>query len=114
MVSSSKHRESRDEKQAPDVDQPVAEVARRDCILRSELPTLHDTRHLRNCLMLRRLPSGMTFLALLLAVSYASAKDNPSETVTMIFVGDIMAAYDEEPGKLIERGIDPFEPCADL
>ena len=32
----------------------------------------------------------------------------------MIFVGDIMVAHDEEPGKLIERGIDPFEPCAGL
>lgn len=32
----------------------------------------------------------------------------------MIFVGDILVAHDEEPGKLIERGIDPFEPCAGL
>ena len=32
----------------------------------------------------------------------------------MIFVGDIMVAHDEETGKLIERGVDPFEPCADL
>ena len=35
-------------------------------------------------------------------------------TVTMIFVGDIMVAHDEETGKLIEHGVDPFEPCASL
>ena len=42
------------------------------------------------------------------------AKDNTTDKVTMIFVGDIMVAHDEETGKLIERGVDPFEPCADL
>jgi poly-gamma-glutamate capsule biosynthesis protein CapA/YwtB (metallophosphatase superfamily) len=32
----------------------------------------------------------------------------------MIFVGDIMVAHDEEPGKLIARGVNPFAPCASL
>ncbi|MFN4804650.1 MAG: CapA family protein [Akkermansiaceae bacterium] len=31
-------------------------------------------------------------------------------SVKVILVGDIMIAHDEETGKLIERGIDPFEP----
>ncbi len=35
-------------------------------------------------------------------------------TVSLIMVGDIMVAQDEETGKVIERGIDPFEPFAKL
>jgi poly-gamma-glutamate synthesis protein (capsule biosynthesis protein) len=42
------------------------------------------------------------------------AKDKSTGKVSMIFVGDIMVAHDEETGKLIERGIDPFEPCAKM
>jgi len=42
------------------------------------------------------------------------AKDNSTGKVSMIFVGDIMVAHDEETGKLIEHGVDPFEPCAKL
>jgi poly-gamma-glutamate synthesis protein (capsule biosynthesis protein) len=64
--------------------------------------------------MLRRFLSGLTILECLLAISPAVAKDNAHNSVTMIFVGDIMVAHDEETGKLIERGIDPFAPCADL
>jgi len=33
-------------------------------------------------------------------------------TVRLIFVGDIMLAHDEETGRWIERGKDPFEPFA--
>jgi hypothetical protein len=64
--------------------------------------------------MLRRLLLGLIILACSLAVSPAMAKDNALNTVTFIFVGDIMVAHDEETGKLIERGLDPFEPCAAL
>jgi poly-gamma-glutamate synthesis protein (capsule biosynthesis protein) len=41
------------------------------------------------------------------------AADAPA-TVKLVFVGDIMVARDEETGKLIERGIDPFEPFASV
>jgi poly-gamma-glutamate synthesis protein (capsule biosynthesis protein) len=56
---------------------------------------------------------------LLVAVSLWSsvsvvANDNGSDTVKLIFVGDIMIAEDEETGKLIEQGVDPFEPFASL
>jgi Bacterial capsule synthesis protein PGA_cap len=64
--------------------------------------------------MLRRLVTRLPILACILTFSPAAAKDNTTDKVTMIFVGDIMVAYDEETGKLIERGVDPFEPCADL
>jgi poly-gamma-glutamate capsule biosynthesis protein CapA/YwtB (metallophosphatase superfamily) len=50
----------------------------------------------------------------LVATSAAAEKDGVPSTVSMIFVGDIMIAHDEETGKLIERGIDPFETCAQL
>jgi poly-gamma-glutamate synthesis protein (capsule biosynthesis protein) len=39
---------------------------------------------------------------------------NPPATVKLVFVGDIMMARDEETGKLIERGLDPFKPFAGL
>jgi poly-gamma-glutamate synthesis protein (capsule biosynthesis protein) len=50
---------------------------------------------------------------LLLAPLFARAADTPA-TVKLIFVGDIMLARDEETGRLIERGKDPFEPFAGL
>jgi poly-gamma-glutamate capsule biosynthesis protein CapA/YwtB (metallophosphatase superfamily) len=50
----------------------------------------------------------------LLAISPAVAKDYAYNTVSLILVGDIMIAHDEDTGKLIERGVDPFEPCASL
>jgi poly-gamma-glutamate capsule biosynthesis protein CapA/YwtB (metallophosphatase superfamily) len=50
----------------------------------------------------------------LLALSPALAKEGGYEAVSLIFVGDIMIAHDQETGKLIERGIDPFQPCANL
>lgn len=40
--------------------------------------------------------------------------DESRGQVQLIFVGDIMLAHDEETGKLIERGEDPFEPFAAL
>lgn len=42
------------------------------------------------------------------------AKKAPRGTITLIFVGDIMIANDQETGKLIEQGVDPFEPFAGL
>jgi hypothetical protein len=56
----------------------------------------------------------LALLFALLAYQPSAAKVQPRDTVTIIFVGDIMVAHDEEPGKLIARGIDPFEPCAGL
>jgi poly-gamma-glutamate capsule biosynthesis protein CapA/YwtB (metallophosphatase superfamily) len=64
--------------------------------------------------MLRRLLIRLPTLACLLAFSPAVAKDSTTGKVSMVFVGDIMIAHDEETGKLIERGVDPFEPCANL
>ena len=64
--------------------------------------------------MLRRIVTRLTLLACSLAISPAMAKDNSTGKVSMIFVDDIMVAHDEEPGKLIERGVDPFTPCASL
>ena len=78
------------------------------------MPTLNTTLHNPSFLMLRRLLTGLPLLACLLAISPATAKDNTTDKVSMIFVGDIMVAHDEETGKLIERGVDPFEPCANL
>jgi poly-gamma-glutamate synthesis protein (capsule biosynthesis protein) len=49
----------------------------------------------------------------LFAPLVARAADAPA-TVKLIFVGDIMVAHDEETGRLIERGEDPFEPFAGL
>ena len=43
----------------------------------------------------------------------AQAADDPA-TVKLIFAGDVMVAHDEETGRLIERGEDPFEPFAGL
>src|SRR5437763_814983 len=38
------------------------------------------------------------------------AAEKQPATVSLIMVGDIMVAQDEETGKVIERGGDPFEP----
>jgi hypothetical protein len=64
--------------------------------------------------MLCRLRTGLIIHACLLAISPAVAKDIVTDTISIIFVGDIMVAHDQETGKLIERGMDPFEPCASL
>lgn len=63
---------------------------------------------------LRRLLICLVLPCPLLANLPASAKEKQSDTVTMVFVGDIMVAHDEETGKLIARGVDPFERCACL
>ncbi len=60
-------------------------------------------------------------LALLLA-GFARAEESfvnlPAEAsakpLKLIFVGDIMVAQDEETGKIIQHGKDPFEPMAKL
>jgi poly-gamma-glutamate synthesis protein (capsule biosynthesis protein) len=64
--------------------------------------------------MINILKSVLPILVCLLAISPALAKKGANDTISLIFVGDIMIAHDEETGKLIERGVDPFEPCADL
>lgn len=51
---------------------------------------------------------------LLVPASSAGAKQRPCVTIKLTFVGDIMLAQNEETGKLVERGIDPFEPCSRL
>ena len=64
----------------------------------------------------RRFPFGSPIAGvclLLFAPWLAQAADAPA-TVKLIFVGDIMVAHDEETGRLIERGEDPFEPFAGL
>ncbi len=54
--------------------------------------------------------------SLLAAPTWLSAADkppaDPPPTVKLIFVGDIMVAHDEETGRVIERGEDPFKPFA--
>ena len=42
------------------------------------------------------------------------AANAPPATVKLIMMGDIMIAQDEETGKLIKRGQDPFKPFAKL
>ncbi len=78
------------------------------------MPTLDGTPHLLSRLMSCRLLAALSILACLPALSPVAAKENAIGTVKMVFVGDIMIAHDEETGKLIERGIDPFQPCAEL
>jgi poly-gamma-glutamate synthesis protein (capsule biosynthesis protein) len=63
---------------------------------------------------LRRSRTSITLFFLLIAASSASAKERPCSAVRLTFVGDIMLAQDEETGKLVERGVDPFEPCSRL
>jgi hypothetical protein len=64
--------------------------------------------------MLRECFTILTVFPCLLVISPAAAKDYAADTVSMVFGGDIMISHGEENGKLIERGIDPFEPCANL
>lgn len=47
-------------------------------------------------------------------IAPTSAKPVACDRVSMVFVGDIMIAHDEETGKIIERGVDPFAPTACL
>lgn len=42
----------------------------------------------------------------------ARGGEHDSGTVKMIFVGDLMLAHDEETGKLVAQGVDPFQPFA--
>ncbi len=42
----------------------------------------------------------------------AIAEEPRPTSVKLILVGDIMVAHDDEIGKIIERGVDPFEPFA--
>ena len=59
-------------------------------------------------------------LALFLSGGFSAAfaadakPDKASGVVSIILVGDIMVGKEEETGKLIERGKDPFEPFAKL
>lgn len=66
--------------------------------------------------MLNNLSTRLLLLALwvvsLLSASRAFADKPGVKPVKLILVGDIMIAHDEEPGKIIERGVDPFEPFA--
>jgi poly-gamma-glutamate capsule biosynthesis protein CapA/YwtB (metallophosphatase superfamily) len=59
------------------------------------------------------LASFLAATCLWTTTSQSRAADAPT-TVSLIFVGDIMVAHDEETGRLIERGEDPFEPFAGL
>ena len=52
--------------------------------------------------MLRHILTQLTLLACSLAISPAMAKNNSAGKASMVFVGDIMVAHDEETGKLIE------------
>ncbi len=64
-------------------------------------------------MLLRRLLTCLLPFGFLLANSAAVAQ-KAAGTISVIFVGDIMVAHDEETGKLIEQGIDPFKPFAGL
>jgi poly-gamma-glutamate capsule biosynthesis protein CapA/YwtB (metallophosphatase superfamily) len=57
---------------------------------------------------------SLTFSCFFGAASAALGGDSDSGTVKLIFVGDIMVAHDEETGKLITQGVDPFQPFAAL
>ena len=62
---------------------------------------------------IQRFSTGLLLYGCLLANSPAAAVHS-SDAVSLIFVGDVMVAHDEETGKLIEQGSDPFQPCASL
>jgi poly-gamma-glutamate capsule biosynthesis protein CapA/YwtB (metallophosphatase superfamily) len=83
-------------------------------LTRREAYTRWHTFHPISCLMSRGITKTLIILPCLLAISPAVAKEGTADTVSLIFVGDIMIAHDQETGKLIERGVDPFEPCANL
>ena len=62
---------------------------------------------------------GLVLLAITADPSRIARAESPATPkgptqVKLILVGDIMVAHDEETGKLIERGKDPFEPFAKL
>jgi poly-gamma-glutamate capsule biosynthesis protein CapA/YwtB (metallophosphatase superfamily) len=61
----------------------------------------------------RRLFVTLAMIGSLLASS-ALAADNSSSTVKLIMVGDIMFANDEETGKIVARGENPFQPFAEV
>lgn len=61
-----------------------------------------------------RQPVIASLLACLAASLPAAAKEQTRNTVSMIFVGDIMLADDQETGELVNKGVDPFKPCAQL
>jgi poly-gamma-glutamate capsule biosynthesis protein CapA/YwtB (metallophosphatase superfamily) len=63
-------------------------------------------------MLLRRLLTCLLPLGCLWANAPALGKENVTGAITLIFVGDIMVAHDEETGKLVEQGVDPFEPFA--
>jgi poly-gamma-glutamate capsule biosynthesis protein CapA/YwtB (metallophosphatase superfamily) len=65
-------------------------------------------------MLLRGILTCLLPLGCLWANARALANENATGTVKLIFVGDIMVAHDEETGKLIEQGVDPFEPFASL
>ncbi len=65
-------------------------------------------------MLLRRLLTYLLPLGCLWANAPGLAQENVTGTIRLIFVGDIMVAHDEETGKLIEQGVDPFEPFASL
>jgi hypothetical protein len=67
-------------------------------------------------MLLRGHRACLVAVACLLANSHASYATNatPRDTVTLIFVGDIMIADDQETGLLVAQGVDPFEPFAKL
>ena len=55
---------------------------------------------------------SLAFAWLFAAAAAALGGDRDSDAVKLIFVGDIMVAHDEETGKLIAQGINPFLPFA--
>ena len=65
-------------------------------------------------MVLRRLLTFLLPFGCMLACAPGLAQATTSGIATLIFVGDIMVAHDEETCKLIERGIDPFTPFAKI
>ncbi len=57
---------------------------------------------------------SVTIAWVVCATTAATGEVRDSGTVKLIFVGDIMVAHDEETGKLIAQGVDPFQPFAAL
>src|SRR5690349_15078111 len=49
-----------------------------------------------------------------LLASSALAADNSRSTVKLIMFGDVMFANDEETGKMVARGENPFQPFAEV
>lgn len=63
-------------------------------------------------MLLRRLLPSLLSLTWLLVTTAGQAEEQPRGTVRLIVVGDIMFADDQETGKLLEQGVDPFQPFA--